>query len=173
MLHNRLALPSLTETMEEYRAADQNVFWPLRPGILPLTASADCPFWKTSSHKFGDTFQSVGISRRIECRCPAEWDSANIGTPSFWWRTYALSIFLFALRPNLFFCCSLFFLRIPQTVLSLPVHPFLSVYLHFRDAFPHIASCSHFRSGHKGNSGILRRCKVKPPVPDENLQSYG
>lgn len=110
MLHNRLALPSLAEAMEENRAADQNGFWPLRPGILPLTASADCPFWKTSSHKFGDTFQSVGISRRIECRCLAEWDSANIGTPSFWWRTYALpGIYSHFVRTFLLFCCSRFF----------------------------------------------------------------
>lgn len=119
MLHNRLALPSLAETMKEYRVADQNGFWPLRPGILPLTASADCPFWKTSSHKFGDTFQIVGISRRIECRCPAEWDSANIGTPSFWWRTYALSGLYSHFVRTLFLLLPLF-LRIPQTCVVPP-----------------------------------------------------
>ena len=47
-----------------------------------------------------------------------------------------------------------------------------SVYLHFR-VFQWAASGSHFRSGRKGNSGIGRECKVKPPVFGKNLQPYG
>ena len=47
-----------------------------------------------------------------------------------------------------------------------------SVYLHFR-VFQWAASDSHFRSGRKGNSGIGRECKVKPPVFGKNLQPCG
>ena len=47
-----------------------------------------------------------------------------------------------------------------------------SVYLHFR-VFQWAASGSHFRSGRKGNSGIGRKCKVKPPVFGKNLQPCG
>ena len=49
--------------------------------------------------------------------------------------------------------------------------------LHFRlPPFSHLsgsASGCHFRSGRKGNSGIGRECKVKPPVFGKNLQPYG
>ena len=47
-----------------------------------------------------------------------------------------------------------------------------SVYLHFR-AFQWAAAGSHFRSGRKGNSGIGRESKVKPPVSGKNLQPCG
>ena len=47
-----------------------------------------------------------------------------------------------------------------------------SVYLHFH-AFQWAASGSHFRSGRKGNSGIGRESKVKPPVFCGNLQPCG
>lgn len=40
-------------------------------------------------------------------------------------------------------------------------------------AFHGVASGSHFRSGRKGNSGIGRESKVKPPVFWKNLQPYG
>ena len=49
--------------------------------------------------------------------------------------------------------------------------------LHFRlPPFSHLsgsASGCHFRSGRKGNSGIGRECKVKPPVFGKNLQPGG
>lgn len=49
--------------------------------------------------------------------------------------------------------------------------------LHFRlPPFSHLsgsASGCHFRSGRKGNSGIGRECKVKPPVFWKNLQPCG
>ena len=45
------------------------------------------------------------------------------------------------------------------------------VYLHFAPfSEPHQ---SHFRSGRKGNSGIGRESKVKPPVFGKNLQPCG
>ncbi len=47
-----------------------------------------------------------------------------------------------------------------------------SVYLHFR-VFQLSASGGHSRSGRKGNSGIVRKCKVKPPVSSNNLQPCG
>jgi len=46
------------------------------------------------------------------------------------------------------------------------------VYLHLAP-FSRIASGSHFRSGRKGNSGIGRESKVKPPVFGKNLQPFG
>lgn len=36
-----------------------------------------------------------------------------------------------------------------------------------------VSRISHFRSGRKGNSGIGRKCKVKPPVFSKNLQPFG
>lgn len=49
--------------------------------------------------------------------------------------------------------------------------------LHFRlPPFSRLSgstSGSHFRSGRKGNSGIGRECKVKPPVFGKNLQPCG
>ena len=52
---------------------------------------------------------------------------------------------------------------------NLPPLPFTSIFASFSDA----ASGSHFRSGRKGNSGIGRECKVKPPVFGKNLQPCG
>ena len=46
------------------------------------------------------------------------------------------------------------------------------VYLHLAP-FSRIASGSHFRSGRKGNSGIGRESKVRPPVFGKNLQPFG
>lgn len=71
-------------------------------------------------------------------------------------------------------------------VFSLLVIPFLRIFswsffypicLCFRlppfCAFQWAASVSHFRSGRKGNSGIGRESKVKPPVFGKNLQPCG
>ena len=52
---------------------------------------------------------------------------------------------------------------------NLPPLPFTSIFASFSDA----TSGSHFRSGRKGNSGIGRECKVKPPVFRKNLQPCG
>ena len=73
--------------------------------------------------------------------------------------------------------CSFSFWRFPfftdfsfEVFLSnLPPLPFTSIFASFSDA----ASGSHLRSGRKGNSGIGRECKVKPPVFGKNLQPCG
>ena len=52
---------------------------------------------------------------------------------------------------------------------NLPLLPFTSIFTPFSGA----ASGSHFRSGRKGNSGIWRESKVKPPVFGKNLQPCG
>ena len=52
---------------------------------------------------------------------------------------------------------------------NLPPLPFTSIFASFSDA----ASGSHFRAGCKGNSGIVRESKVKPPVFWKNLQPFG
>ena len=82
-------------------------------------------------------------------------------------------------------CCGLPFSR-SGDVFSLLVIPFLRIFswsffypicLCFRlppfCAFQWAASVSHFRSGRKGNSGIGRESKVKPPVFGKNLQPCG
>ena len=74
----------------------------------------------------------------------------------------AMSLFLFGVFP---------FSRISLLKFS------CLICLHFRlPPFSHLsgsASGCHFRSGRKGNSGIGRECKVKPPVFGKNLQPYG
>ena len=63
------------------------------------------------------------------------------------------------------------FLRISLLKFSCPIC------LHFRlPPFSRLSVSriiSHFRSGRKGNSGIGRECKVKPPVFCGNLQPCG
>lgn len=74
----------------------------------------------------------------------------------------AMSLFLFGVFP---------FSRISLLKFSCPIC------LHFRlPPFSRLsgsASGCHFRSGRKGNSGIGRECKVKPPVFGKNLQPCG
>ena len=69
------------------------------------------------------------------------------------------------------FCYGLPFLRISLLKFSVQSAS-TSVYLHFC-AFLWAASGSHFRTGCKGNSGIWRESKVKPPVFWKNLQPCG
>ena len=88
-------------------------------------------------------------------------------------------------KHSYFLCCGLPFSR-SGDVFSLLVIPFLRIFswsffypicLCFRlppfCAFQWAASVSHFRSGRKGNSGIGRESKVKPPVFCGNLQPCG
>lgn len=88
-------------------------------------------------------------------------------------------------KHSYFLCCGLPFSR-SGDVFSLLVIPFLRIFswsffypicLCFRlppfCAFQWAASVSHFRSGRKGNSGIGRESKVKPPVFGKNLQPCG
>ena len=69
---------------------------------------------------------------------------------SFWW------FFFYGFSPEVFFYTICLCFRLP---------PFC--------AFQWAASVSHFRSGRKGNSGIGRESKVKPPVFGKNLQPCG
>ena len=88
-------------------------------------------------------------------------------------------------KHSYFLCCGLPFSR-SGDVFSLLVIPFLRIFSWsffypicpcFRlppfCAFQWAASVSHFRSGRKGNSGIGRESKVKPPVFGKNLQPCG
>ena len=88
-------------------------------------------------------------------------------------------------KHSYFLCCGLPFSRSGE-VFFLLVIPFLRIFswsffypicLCFRlppfCAFQWAASVSHFRSGRKGNSGIGRESKVKPPVFGKNLQPCG
>ena len=88
-------------------------------------------------------------------------------------------------KHSYFLCCGLPFSR-SGDVFFLLVIPFLRIFpwsffyticLCFRlppfCAFQWAASVSHFRSGRKGNSGIGRESKVKPPVFGKNLQPCG
>ena len=72
---------------------------------------------------------------------------------------------------DVFFLLVIPFLRIFPEVFSTQSAS-VFVYLHFC-AFQWAASGSHFRSGRKGNSGIGRESKVKPPVFGKNLQPCG
>ena len=52
---------------------------------------------------------------------------------------------------------------------NMPLLPFTSIFAPFSED----ASDGHSRSGCKGNSGIVRKSKVKPPVFGKNLQPCG
>ena len=52
---------------------------------------------------------------------------------------------------------------------NLPPLPFTSIFAPFSED----ASDGHSRSGCKGNFGIVRKSKVKPPVFGKNLQPFG
>ena len=70
-----------------------------------------------------------------------------------------------------------FFLLVIPFLRIFPWSFFYPICLWFRlppfCAFQWAASVSHFRSGRKGNSGIGRESKVKPPVFCGNLQPFG
>ena len=70
-----------------------------------------------------------------------------------------------------------FFLLVIPFLRIFPWSFFYPICLWFRlppfCAFQWAASVSHFRSGRKGNSGIGRESKVKPPVFGKNLQPCG
>ena len=75
-----------------------------------------------------------------------------------------------------FWLCPFSFWRFPFSRISLLKFS-CPICLHFRlPPFSRLsvsASGSHFRSGRKGNSGIWRESKVKPPVFGKNLQPCG
>ena len=107
-------------------------------------------------------------ANREERLFPHDWTS-TVGSETFilpcrWFALFTLPIMFFLSVGSSF-------LRIfPEVFVFQSASVF--VYLHLAP-FSRIASGSHFRSGRKGNSGIGRESKVKPPVFGKNLQPCG
>ena len=108
-----------------------------------------------------------GQSGKNDCCHPAGQvpsDRKTIILPLLWFALFTLPVMSFSFW-------WFFFLRI------FPWSFFYPICLWFRlppfCAFQWAASVSHFRSGRKGNSGIGRESKVKPPVFGKNLQPCG
>lgn len=107
-------------------------------------------------------------TKREEWLLPPGWTSSvgseTIILPLLWFALFTLPVMSFSFW-------WFFFLRI------FPWSFFYPICLCFRlppfCAFQWAASVSHFRSGRKGNSGIGRESKVKPPVFGKNLQPCG
>ena len=107
-------------------------------------------------------------TNREEWLLPPGWTSSvgseTIILPLLWFALFTLPVMSFSFW-------WFFFLRI------FPWSFFYPICLCFRlppfCAFQWAASVSHFRSGRKGNSGIGRESKVKPPVFGKNLQPCG
>ena len=107
-------------------------------------------------------------TNREEWLLPPGWTSSvgseTIILPLLWFALFTLPVMSFS------FWWFLFYGFFPEVFSTQSASVF--VYLHFC-AFQWAASGSHFRSGRKGNSGIGRECKVKPPVFGKNLQPCG
>ena len=107
-------------------------------------------------------------TNREEWLLPPGWTSSvgseTIILPLLWFALFTLPVMSFS------FWWFLFYGFFPEVFSTQSASGF--VYLHFC-AFQWAASGSHFRSGRKGNSGIGRECKVKPPVFGKNLQPCG
>ena len=107
-------------------------------------------------------------TNREEWLLPPGWTSSvgseTIILPLLWFALFTLPVMSFS------FWWFLFYGFFPEVFSTQSASVF--VYLHFC-AFQWAASGSHFRSGRKGNSGIGRECKVKPPVFCGNLQPCG
>ena len=116
--------------------------------------------WNRRSHTAGQTGKN-------DCCHPAGQvpsDRKTIILPLLWFALFTLPVmsfsfwwfFFYGFSPEVFFYTICLCFRLP---------PFC--------AFQWAASVSHFRSGRKGNSGIGRESKVKPPVFGKNLQPCG
>lgn len=108
-----------------------------------------------------------GQSGKNDCCRPAGQvlsDRKTIILPLLWFSLFTLRWCLFHFGGSLFYGFSpeVFFYPI---CLCFRLPPFC--------AFQWAASVSHFRSGRKGNFGIGRESKVKPPVFCGNLQPCG
>ena len=107
-------------------------------------------------------------TNREEWLLPPGWTSSvgseTIILPLLWFALFTLPVMSFS------FWWFLFYGIFPEVFSTQSASVF--VYLHFC-AFQWAASGSHFRSGRKGNSGIGRESKVKPPVFGKNLQPCG
>ena len=119
-------------------------------------------------HEWNSRPHTAGQTGKNACCHPAEQ------VPSDWKQAYFLcrGFALFTLPVKFFFfqTVSSFYGFSPEVFSTQSASVF--VYLHFC-AFQWAASGSHFRSGRKGNSGIGRESKVKPPVFGKNLQPCG
>ena len=107
-------------------------------------------------------------TNREEWLLPPGWTSSvgseTIILPLLWFALFTLPVMSFS------FWWFFFYGFFPEVFSTQSASVF--VYLHFC-AFQWAASGSHFRSGRKGNSGIGRESKVKPPVFGKNLQPCG
>ena len=107
-------------------------------------------------------------TNREEWLLPPGWTSSvgseTIILPLLWFALFTLPVMSFS------FWWFLFYGFFPEVFSTQSASVF--VYLHFC-AFQWAASGSHFRAGCKGNSGIVRESKVKPPVFWKNLQPFG
>ena len=107
-------------------------------------------------------------TNREEWLLPPGWTSSvgseTIILPLLWFALFTLPVMSFS------FWWFFFYGFFPEVFSTQSASVF--VYLHFC-AFQWAASVSHFRSGRKGNSGIGRESKVKPPVFGKNLQPCG
>ena len=107
-------------------------------------------------------------TNREECLLPPGWTS-SVGSET---SILPLSGFaLFTLPVKYFFSDGFLFYGFSPEVFFYPIC--LCFRLPPFCAFLWAASVSHFRSGRKGNSGIGRESKVKPPVFGKNLQPCG
>ena len=107
-------------------------------------------------------------TNREEWLLPPGWTSSvgseTIILPLLWFALFTLPVMSFS------FWWFFFYGFFPEVFSTQSASVF--VFLHFC-AFQWAASGSHFRSGRKGNSGIGRESKVKPPVFGKNLQPCG
>ena len=107
-------------------------------------------------------------TNREEWLLPPGWTSSvgseTIILPLLWFALFTLPVISFSFSRSLFLRIS------PEVFVFQSASVF--VYLHLAP-FSRAASVSHFRSGRKGNSGIGRESKVKPPVFGKNLQPCG
>ena len=153
-----------------------------------------CAYVKRCFYGFSDDFSFFAVSfrrkRKVNAECvslPHEWNrqSHTAGKPvrmtvAARWNKYhrignihtSLSeVCPFHASGNVFFFFGFSFLWIFTWSFFYPIC--LCFRLPPFCAFQWAASVSHFRSGRKGNSGIGRESKVKPPVFGKNLQPCG
>ena len=107
-------------------------------------------------------------TNREERLFPPDWTSTvgseTVILPCWWFALFTLPVMSFSFSRFFFFTDFPWSFCIP-ICLCFRLPPFCP--------FQWAASVSHFRSGRKGNSGIGRESKVRPPVFGKNLQPFG
>ena len=141
-----------------YGISDDFLF--LRSSVPERKAVCDRPHheWSKPSPTAGKPGRMPYLSARINSSQQIRHTSLLLVCPVSRFRHGLLSFF------------GVFFLsRISLVIfLNMPLPTFTSIFA----PFSWYAS-GHSRSGRKGNSGILRKSKVKPPVSAKNLQPCG